>query len=289
MVPAAVVRHDRSRRRIPAQVGPYNLTHVSSSTATLTVERIPFHGDTLEAACDGQRVWVSVRRVCDVLGLAVQPQLTKLRGKRWATITTIVTVAEDGKRREVAAINLDALPMWLATVDASRVAEQARPALERFQLEAADVLREHFLGGKRAAAAPVPAVAPEWTDEGMRLRRAELARSMANDIRPFVSPEVVAVVLAHGTAPLLGLPVETVLPALPDGLWKRPTEIAQDLGVTVHAVGRAITALALRGDADHCKTIMDKKRGSEGQVPCYLYDEHAVERIREYLAVKKAA
>lgn len=34
---------------------------------------------------------------------------------------------------------------------------------------------------------------------------------------------------------------------------------------------------------------MDEKRGSAGQVPCYLYDAHAVERIRAHVTAKAAA
>jgi hypothetical protein len=43
-------------------------------------------------------------------------------------------------------IDLDALPMWLATIESSRVAEPAREKLVRYQREAAAVLRDHFLG-----------------------------------------------------------------------------------------------------------------------------------------------
>lgn len=43
-------------------------------------------------------------------------------------------------------LHLDALPMWLATIEPSRVAAEARPRLERFQLECAKALRDHFFG-----------------------------------------------------------------------------------------------------------------------------------------------
>lgn len=44
------------------------------------------------------------------------------------------------------AIHLDSLPMWLATIEASRVAEHVRSKLITYQKECARVLRDHFFG-----------------------------------------------------------------------------------------------------------------------------------------------
>jgi len=107
---------------------------------------VDFHGDSLECAQRDGRIWVAVRRVCDALGVSVQPQLTKLRDKPWATITMIVTVAEDGKPRETACIDLDSLPMWLATLNPRKVSDEVRGKIELYQRECAKVLRDHFLG-----------------------------------------------------------------------------------------------------------------------------------------------
>ena len=45
-----------------------------------------------------------------------------------ATIVIMTTVAQDGQEREVVMIDLDTLPMWLATFDGSRVGEAVRLA-----------------------------------------------------------------------------------------------------------------------------------------------------------------
>jgi hypothetical protein len=58
----------------------------------------------------------------------------------------IVAVAEDGKEREMLFVHLDCLPMWLATIEASRVKEDVRPKLIAYQKECARVLRDHFFG-----------------------------------------------------------------------------------------------------------------------------------------------
>lgn len=116
---------------------------------------VPFHGDTLDATRDASgRVWVSLRRCCDNLGLAVQSQLTKLKGKAWACVTEIVMQAPgDTQSRAHACIDLETLPGWLFSIDARKVAEGAREKLSRYQREAARVLAEHFIYGKDGTSA----------------------------------------------------------------------------------------------------------------------------------------
>lgn len=119
--------------------------------------QVPFHGDTLEVSgtsvADAQ---VSIRRVCEALGLATESQLAKLKGKAWASVTMIVMQVDgDSQTRSYAMIPLKTLPMWLATIDARKVAEHVREKLARFQQEAHDALAAHFL-----PAQPQPAPNP---------------------------------------------------------------------------------------------------------------------------------
>ena len=88
---------------------------------------------------------IPLRPFCDRLGISLQGQLTKLRGKPWATVNRIVATGADGKHRQMVALPLRALPMWLATISASKVAPGARTMLEAYQMESVDVLYGHFL------------------------------------------------------------------------------------------------------------------------------------------------
>gem|GEM_PF-6117965 len=105
---------------------------------------VRFHDDDLLAVRDERGVWVSIKRVCESLEVDYSTQLARLKKKAWATMGLCPTVGSDGKSREMQCIHVDALPMWLATIDADRVAGQVRPKLERFQIEAARALRDHF-------------------------------------------------------------------------------------------------------------------------------------------------
>lgn len=115
------------------------------------IERFNFHGSELDVIVDGEDVWISVRRVCEALGLTHQSQFNKLKSATWATVTQRVTVAEDGKVRETFVIHLRSLAGWLQGIDAWRVSNPVvRTKIELFQREAADVLANHFLRQKEA-------------------------------------------------------------------------------------------------------------------------------------------
>lgn len=88
---------------------------------------------------------MSVRRVCEALDIDLNRQIQKLRGKKWATVDTVSTVAEDGKIREQVVIPLKSLPMWMATIEPRRVHPDVRAKLERYQQQVHDVLAAHFL------------------------------------------------------------------------------------------------------------------------------------------------
>lgn len=135
---------------------------MGSKKHMLSVVEVPFHGEALHAVQDeAGGVWVSVRRVCEVLGVAEQSQLAKLKTKPWAVVTMIVTTASDGKNYDTSCVSLKSLPMWLATIDASRVAKRIRPKLESLQIECHDVLSAYFFKG----GAVNPGITQEQADE----------------------------------------------------------------------------------------------------------------------------
>lgn len=113
------------------------------ANALVTVD---FHGDKLEAVQgeDG-KVWVSLRRCCENLGLSIQGQHEKLKGKPWACIKEILIHDASGRSQPAIVIDLDTLPGWLFSIDARKVKEQVREKLARYQREAARVLADHFL------------------------------------------------------------------------------------------------------------------------------------------------
>lgn len=118
-----------------------------SKNAPASIVSVPFQGDTLEAVQTGDgKIMVSIKRVCESLGIDVEGQRKKLATCEWATTEFISAVAQDGKQRRLAMIDLESLPMWLATITASKVKAAVRPKLLQFQREARNVLAAWFLG-----------------------------------------------------------------------------------------------------------------------------------------------
>lgn len=135
-----------------------NLPDPNHHVKPRAVETIDFHGVTIEALPpngDG-KVWISVRHVCDALGIDPDGQRVKLSTKEWAC-TEIISVQLPGssQTRALTCIDLDSLPLWLATIEASRVKPAVRPLLLAFQKECARVLRDHFFGAPVKRPRPV--------------------------------------------------------------------------------------------------------------------------------------
>lgn len=133
------------------------------------IERFDFHGTELVVIPTDEGLFVSVKRVCEALGIDPKTQREKLQAAPWAVGGLIPSTGTDGKRYKMFAVHLDTLPMWLAGIDAGRVAEHVRPVLALFQKEAARALRDHFL---RPKADPIAAITA--------MSRAELFRYAAD-------------------------------------------------------------------------------------------------------------
>lgn len=112
-----------------------------------SIESVPFRDDAILAARGpDDKIQVVIRRICESLGVDFSSQLTKLKGHHWSGVAMIATPDGKGSLQKHSVIPLDRLPMWLATMDARKVAESARPKLIAYQTEAADVLARHFFG-----------------------------------------------------------------------------------------------------------------------------------------------
>jgi len=117
-----------------------------------------FEGDSLDVVRlpDGD-VGVSVRRLCDAVGLNPQAQVRRLEreaenGARWATAAVMAAVAADGKTRDVVVLPRRSIPMWAATVDTRKARPEVRAKLVRYQDAAADALAAAFLAPAAPAA-----------------------------------------------------------------------------------------------------------------------------------------
>lgn len=111
---------------------------------------VPFNGGDVLCADINGKPHVVLKPALDSIGLDYSSQRAKLAGKSWATMVLVTTVGDDGRSREMVAVDLRTFLMLLATVDERRVGESVRPALVAYQSQVADVIEAHFTKTHRA-------------------------------------------------------------------------------------------------------------------------------------------
>ncbi len=108
-----------------------------------------FRGFNFDICRDGDTDWVSVRRVCETLGISFQSQHRKLTSTAWARTKTILINDTMNRKQKAFVVDLHSFPMWLATISPGKVDEKNRPKLLAFQKEIKKVLS----GSKKEAMA----------------------------------------------------------------------------------------------------------------------------------------
>lgn len=118
----------------------------SENTALVAID---FHGDSILTCQHSGEPHVAMRRVVENLGLAWQSQLHKLRDQAGRfNCHDIVTVGADGKAREMLAMPVAKLPLWLATINPNKIPDpDKRAKVELYQAESAIVLHDYWTKG----------------------------------------------------------------------------------------------------------------------------------------------
>ena len=89
---------------------------------------------------------VAVKPICEALGIAFEPQFTKLKNDPIlsSTVMLSVTVGSDGKDREMVTIPFMYVFGWLFSIDSRNVKEEAKENVLKYQLECYKALYYHF-------------------------------------------------------------------------------------------------------------------------------------------------
>jgi hypothetical protein len=154
---------------------------------------VPFYGDTILAVRNGDKVMVSVKRICESLDINFSTQTRKLNSCHWAGVVEMTIPDSKGVEQSYAMISADSLPMWMVTIHPNKIAEEARPKLRAYQLEARDVLARHFM----PVAAPVVS-APAIKPTSSTLDLIGMAELLTNSFRKHYELEQSVVVVQAG-------------------------------------------------------------------------------------------
>ena len=110
-------------------------------------EIVKVGSDEIEAIRDESGAgWVVVSKVCEVLGLKSNGQITRLKNQSWAVHHVVRSTASDGKSYEYFCLSVESTPMWLVTVQTSRVNPKVKPKIIQFQKLAAKALADWAYG-----------------------------------------------------------------------------------------------------------------------------------------------
>ena len=108
-----------------------------------------FHGDQIVTFTHGGEPYVAMRRVVENLGMDWSRQQQKLAdgGSRF-NCGHMPTVGADGKAREMLAMPVVKLPLWLATINPNKIPDEAkRTKVELYQSESAIALHDYWTKG----------------------------------------------------------------------------------------------------------------------------------------------
>lgn len=111
------------------------------------LSRITFAGGDIYAAEIDGEPQVAVKPVCDALGVQWEAQYKRLKRQPWASMSVMDMETPAGVRKTTV-VDRRTFTMWLATIETSRLKNQAaKDTLITFQREAADALDRYFHEG----------------------------------------------------------------------------------------------------------------------------------------------
>lgn len=117
-------------------------------TTSLTVKKphyVQFNGSRILAVRNQGRDYVTIKPICDALGLDWSAQYRRMqRDEALAEAIAIMAIPSSGGNQEAVSLPLEMLNGWLFGISARRVRPELREKLKQYKLECYRVLFEHF-------------------------------------------------------------------------------------------------------------------------------------------------
>lgn len=96
---------------------------------------IPYKDSTLITWLNEQdgKTWIALKPICERLGINWAAQFTKLKADPRFNCCDIATVAEDGRQREMTALQVDQVYGWLYTINPKKISPESYQEIVSFQ------------------------------------------------------------------------------------------------------------------------------------------------------------
>jgi hypothetical protein len=123
---------------------------------------MPFDGKVIDVAYDDQhQPWISVRSICNAIGISFQSQWEKITNDEKFYYQDILMPDARGRKRSLFCIPLGQLNGWLFSINSNKVPDQIKSKLLQYQKETFDILYQHFLPQNLES---VPEFFNDWLD-----------------------------------------------------------------------------------------------------------------------------
>ena len=113
-------------------------------------KEIRFHGDEILTVRNDDKIYVSVKHVCNSLGMTeYHHKSQKIKLNNDHTLKggiKLCPLETNGGIQQVLMLELDYLPIWLAKINPARFNEELKQKLLDYQLHCKDILADEFFG-----------------------------------------------------------------------------------------------------------------------------------------------
>lgn len=157
-----------------------SLTHTEPQV--IEQKTVVFYDDDLIAIrADDNQVYVSLRHLCQALGVDAQGQTRRIRRQKVLErgFNQFPITTESRGEQQAYMLRVDLVPLFLSGISTKAVNETIRPKLERFQEEAAKVLWEAFQEGRLTSDMNLEDMLTENSPAAQAYRMAEAIMKMA--------------------------------------------------------------------------------------------------------------
>lgn len=131
--------------------------------------------------------WISVRSMCEAIGLAHQPQQVKLKQNPSISWNDIVSTGADGKQYNMLCIPVNEVGYWLCLINANKVKPELKDELIKFQKNLQILIHAALTGAEheeivKSLNGTIEVLRAENLDLARRL---EVAEDKLNDLDSF--------------------------------------------------------------------------------------------------------
>ena len=130
------------------------------------IEEVGFKEEDIQVAIDERdgSKWIPIKRICENIGIAHQPQINKLKSDPDFSYNDIIATGNDGKNYTMGCIPADKLEAFLFTISPKKVGQGKNPEIRKmiqkklalYRSECMDVLHQYWNSGIVVNPAAVP-------------------------------------------------------------------------------------------------------------------------------------